>query len=116
MVYRDQLHELTVALEAAARELAELRRRVERTMRSELVCPVCSGEEIAHVFHVLDQDYGQRKAQALVQPSAWSGKTEGELEAFICRSCGLVEWYAKNPRELQEREKYVRFLRGPARR
>ena len=113
MVYRDQLHELTAALEAATKELADLRRRVERTMKNDLACPACSGQEIAHVFHVLDQDDGARKAKALVQPSIWSSKTEGKLEAFICRGCGLVEWYAKDPRELKEREKFVRFLRGP---
>ena len=109
------------------RELAELRAEVAQlraqldaaklhaapTMRSRLRCPACGNARLAHAKQVLDRGDGDaRKVMALNQPSWWSDKLVGELEAFACTQCGLVEWYVKDPAALREVKGQLTILDG----
>ena len=64
---------------------------------------------------VLDRGDGDaRKALVLYQPSWWSSKTKGQLEAYVCTACGLVEWWVADPGALEPHEDYLRILDGDA--
>ena len=83
------------------------------TMRARLRCPACGSARLAHAKSVLDRADGDtRKTMALVQPSWWSSKVVGELEAFACTACGLVEWYVKDPGGLREVKPQLEILDG----
>jgi hypothetical protein len=118
-----------MADETLLREIAELRAeiaglraqlessRLHRapTMRARLRCPACESARLAHAMQVLDRGDGDgAKPMALNQPSWWSGKLVGELEAFACTSCGLVEWYVKDPGGLREVKGQIQILDGEA--
>ncbi|HEY5949081.1 MAG TPA: hypothetical protein VIV40_26495 [Kofleriaceae bacterium] len=108
------------------RELAELRAEITTlraqvdnarlhaapTMRARLRCPACGNARLAHAKSVLDRGDGDRKVMALNQPSWWSDKLVGELEAFACTACGLVEWYVKDPGGLREVKRQLEILDG----
>ena len=51
---------------------------------------------------------------ALFQPSFWSSKTKGQLEAYVCTACGLVEWWVTDPGALEPHEKFMQILDGDA--
>jgi len=83
------------------------------TMRARLRCPACGNARLAHAREVLDRGDGDaRKVMALNQPSWWSDKLVGELEAFACTKCGLVEWYVKDPGGLREVKGQITILDG----
>ena len=109
------------------RELAELRAEVSQlraqldnarlhhapTMRARLRCPACGNARLAHATKVLDRGDGDaRKVMALAQVSWWSDKLVGEVEAFVCMTCGLVEWYVKDPGGLREVKGQITILDG----
>ncbi len=111
------------------RELAELRAEVAQlraqldnarlhqapTMRARLRCPACGNARLAHANQVLDRGDGDAaQPMALNRPSWWSGKLVGELEAFACTACGLVEWYVKDPGGLREVKGQIQILDGEA--
>ncbi len=84
-------------------------------MRARLRCPACGSARLAHAKQVLDRGDGDaRKVMALNQPSWWSDKLVGELEAFACTGCGLVEWYVKDPGGLREVKGQIQILDGEA--
>lgn len=116
-----------MADDTVLRELAELRAEITQlraqlesarldqapTMRARLRCPACRSTRIAHAKHVLDRGDGDAaKAMALNQPSWWSSKLVGVLEAFACTACGLVEWYVKDPGGLREVKSQLEILDG----
>ena len=107
-------------LEALRAEVAQLRAQLDTarlaltpTMRARLRCPACGSARLAHAKQVLDRGDGDaRKVMALNQPSWWSDKLVGELEAFACTACGLVEWYVKDPKGLREVKGQLTILDG----
>ncbi|MBP6630904.1 MAG: hypothetical protein KBG28_25525 [Kofleriaceae bacterium] len=108
--------ELVALREEVARlhdDLRGARQRIDLTLRGQLRCPACGGRKIAHAPQVLDRaDSATRAALALYQPSWWSSKVVGELEAYACVACGLVEWWVREPGALAEHDKYLRILDG----
>lgn len=114
--------ELVRELAMLRAEVAEFRAQLETarlhqapTMRARLRCPACGSARLAHATHVLDRGDGDtRKPMALNQPSWWSDRLVGELEAFACRDCGLVEWYVKDPGGLREVKGQLQLLDGEA--
>jgi hypothetical protein len=100
-------------VERFGRELQLLRERGGFSMRGQLRCVVCGCRKIAHATSVLDRGDGDtRETMALYQPSWWSSKVVGELEAYTCTSCGLVEWWVREPGQLKEHADYMRILDG----
>jgi hypothetical protein len=110
-----ELAALRTLVESLQAQLETARTHKAPTMRARTRCPACSATRIAHAAHVLDRGDGDaRKPMAISQPSWWSDKLVGELETFVCTSCGLVEWYAKDPGGLREVKGQVTILDGNA--
>lgn len=92
-------------------ELRGARQRIDLTMRGQLRCPACGCTKIAHALSILDRgESDSRATMSLYRPKWWSGKAVGELEAYACTKCGLLEWYVQTPEKLVEHEKYLRIL------
>lgn len=110
---RDEILALRALAERLAAQLEAARLGHSPTMRARLRCPACGTSRIAHTKHVLDRGDGDaRKVMALSQPSWWSDKLVGELEAFACTGCGLVEWYVRDPGALREVKGQLTILDG----
>jgi hypothetical protein len=110
---RETIATLRGELDQLRAQLDNARLHVVPTMRARLRCPACGTARLAHAKHVLDRGDGDaRKVMALNQPSWWSDKLVGELEAFACTSCGLVEWYVKDPGGLREVKGQITILDG----
>lgn len=95
------------ALEDAVRELRaqleELQRERTPSLRFGLRCYACGGERVLHIRQVLEGTYGKSVPLSLgATESMWSGHKPGDpLEVFVCRGCGLVEWYASGFSKLE---------------
>jgi hypothetical protein len=115
-----QIQKLTEAVETLAAEVDTLRavidaarERAALTMRGQTRCPGCGCTRILHSFKILDRADGNfRKSLALVQPSVWRGRTEGELEVYTCTQCGLAEWYVKDVDEIDVTNKQFELIEG----
>jgi len=95
------------------RDLRAARSHIDLTMRGQLRCRACNCRRIAHAPKVLDRgDSGTRGAMALYQPSIWSGKVKGQLEAYACTRCGLVEWWVSEPSTLEPHDEYMVIIDG----
>jgi ribosomal protein L32 len=108
---RKDLESLCTTVAALDAELRAARGRVDLTMRNQQRCRACGNRKIAHALSVLDRgDSNTRESLALNRPSWWSSKTQGELEAFVCMKCGLVEWWVKDPESLRPHEDYLAII------
>lgn len=120
MTFRtDPFFEIATKLDALSNENAQLRRRLDLSMRKDHICPRCEHDEVVHSPTVLDSTDSLRVSMAIIKPSVWSSKTEGEFEVYVCRGCGFVEWYVKEPGKLgshRKSEDKVSVLRADARR
>ena len=111
---------LTAAVERLSADVETLRavisasrERIALTMRGQTRCPGCGCTSILHSFKILDRADGNfRKNLALVQPSVWRGRTEGELEVYACRQCGLAEWYVKGVGEIDATNAQFELIEG----
>ncbi|MBA3392283.1 MAG: hypothetical protein H0T89_06545 [Deltaproteobacteria bacterium] len=110
---RDELATLRDEVASLHRDLRRAREHVDLTMRGQLRCRACGCRKIAHAMKVLDRADGSlREGMALYQPSWWSSKTRGELEAYACTRCGLVEWWVVDPKSLQPHDEFLRIIDG----
>jgi hypothetical protein len=108
-----ELEQLRAEVQQLRAQLDNIRLHQAPTMRARLRCPACGNARLAHANKVLDRgDADAAKVMALNQPSWWSGKLVGELEAFACTTCGLVEWYVKDPGGLREVKGHITILDG----
>jgi len=111
-------HASRAELEALRAEVAALRAAVDearelgrQTMRRHRCCPACGDRRLAHAAEVLDRgDDGKRFPMALNQPWRWANNVVGVFEAYVCRACGLVEWYVRDPSALREIEPNLVFI------
>lgn len=95
------------------RDLRTARSHIDLTMRGQMRCRACNCRRIAHAPKVLDRMRSTGGgAMALYQSSVWSGKTHGELEAYACTRCGLVEWWVSDPTTLEPHEEFLRIIDG----
>src|SRR6185503_19942967 len=87
---------LEAKLEDLQREVARLRATHHASMAQLQHCPACGGA-LFHFTNVRERGHhGSLTAFTLhKQLSFWSAKDRAPLEAYACRSCGLVEWHAK---------------------
>lgn len=90
-------------------------------------CPKCAHNRILYIAQVADLD--DRKSSSHASPmklariekelgSVFGGQTSsidvaGEIEAGMCRSCGYVELYVKDPASIPVDGRLVRELVGP---
>jgi hypothetical protein len=110
---RSEVATLREELAILHRDLRVARTHIDLTMRGQLRCRACNCRRIAHAPTVLDRgDNDSAQALALFRPSWWSGKVKGQLEAYVCTRCGLVEWWVSDPSSLEEHEKYLHIIDG----
>ena len=110
---RGELAALREEVAVLQRDLRAARAHVDLTMRGQLRCRACGCRRIAHAPQVRDStEGGGRGTLALYQPSIWSGKVKGQLEAYACTQCGLVEWWVSDPATLEAHEKYLHIIDG----
>jgi hypothetical protein len=110
---RQAVEDLRIQVTNLDSELRGAQSRVDFTMRNHQRCRACGTRKIAHALSVLDRGEGDaRQSLALNRPSWWSSKTQGELEAFVCMGCGLVEWWVKEPDSLKQHEDYLAIIDG----
>jgi hypothetical protein len=110
---RQDLESLRTTVATLESELRSARGHIDFTMRNQQRCRACGNRKIAHALSVLDRaDSSTREPLALNRPSWWSSKTQGELEAFVCMKCGLVEWWVKEPDSLRPHDDYLVIIYG----
>lgn len=110
---RSELLHLRAQLANLDQDVRRAQQHIDLTMRGQLRCRACSCRRIAHVPRVLDRaDGSTREPMALYQPSFWSSKTQGDLEAYVCTGCGLVEWWVTDPGSLQPHKEFLFILDG----
>lgn len=106
----DTLRGLVSALDADVRRAQQ---HVDLTMRGQLRCRACRGRKIGHVPKVLDRgESDSRSDMALFKPSWFYSETQGHLEAYVCMSCGLVEWWVRDPGALVPHGDHLIVLDG----
>jgi len=84
------------ALEAMVADLrAQLERRPRRdSMSKTLTCPCCGGGALLGIRRIDERvDSGLVPLAIGNRPGFWSSKSGAPLQAYICRSCRLVEWH-----------------------
>ena len=75
------------------------------TMKQAQTCPKCNGTDIVKA-RPIDHGHGNTTSPLRVityaNPNAilLKGTKKSELEAWVCKGCGFVEWYASAPSEL----------------
>jgi DNA-directed RNA polymerase subunit RPC12/RpoP len=109
----ESLTEFRALVLGLRQELHGAKARLDLTMRGQLRCPACGCRVIVRSPQVLDRSDSGRTNMALVQPSVWSTRGLGELVAYVCSECGLVEWYVKDPQELLKNKKHFEVFEGP---
>ena len=89
------LQTLEKRLAALESEVATLRAARTGTMRDTRCCPACGDRSILHFTSVTEQTAGGLRKLSLAHSTSWKGTTAMvPLEAYACRACGKVEWYA----------------------
>lgn len=74
-------------------------------MKQTPICPKCNSNHIVKA-RPIDHGHGHATSPLLVvtyaNPNAalLKGAKKSNLEAWVCKDCGFVEWYAEKPREL----------------
>lgn len=91
-----RLAQLEATVEDLRRELERQRTQRRLPMRQTHRCPACGGGRVLQVTLVEDMTGGVASVPlSLVKEHPLFGtKHLGPLEAFVCRSCMLVEWHA----------------------
>jgi hypothetical protein len=108
-----RLAALEVELESLRGELRTSLAERRHTMREAVRC-VCGCRKLLHAMRVLDRGGNGRSTMALQQPSVWTERGAGELEAYVCTACGLVEWYAPDLQRVEVDGQTIRLLDGSA--
>jgi len=87
---------LEAKIDDLARELARLRSTHHASMAQLQRCPSCGGA-LFHFTNISERAHaGQLVPFTLHKVSGfWSAKDRAPLEAYACRTCGLVEWHAR---------------------
>jgi predicted nucleic-acid-binding Zn-ribbon protein len=73
-------------------------------MKRTKLCPKCQSKDIYYLPEIADHASNGGAITPMIlglkKNFLW-GKTDGSIEAFICSQCGYIEWYLKNPAELE---------------
>ena len=68
-------------------------------------CPKCEARAVGYFEKVMDKGAANREPRvreiAKTGKGAYGGSTSvGQVEAFVCTSCGYFEEYVKNPEQI----------------
>jgi len=85
-------------------------------MKKTWQCPKCGSDRVGYLEKPVGDggDYGVRKV-GRVPAMMGTVKSVGEMEAFVCTSCGYFEEYVKEPASIQWSElEDFRWCRPPS--
>lgn len=98
----DELRREVEALRALLVASVASEGRREMTLRGQGRCPACGASDLLRARRVLDRgESDTRNDMAVVRPGWWSGKVQGKFEIFVCRACGVCEWYVQKPASVE---------------
>jgi hypothetical protein len=114
--------DLRAQLDAVRTELAAVRAKLDalvsargQTMAGQVRCPGCGGQALLHLRAVLDRAHGaNRKPFSIAQKGILFDRAIGQFEAYVCRGCGLVEWYVPDLTGVEVDGETIRELDGSA--
>lgn len=110
---RAEVASLREQVTSLATDLRMARSHIDLTMRGQLRCRACNCRRIAHAPKVLDRSRSFDHALSLYRTSGFlSNEDYGQLEAYICTRCGLVEWWVTNPATLQAHPDHLHIIDG----
>lgn len=66
-------------------------------MRETSICPKCHHDHVLYIGEVADWQMRHLKAAAI---AIVAGASVGELCAFVCKRCGFVEHYVRDPQSI----------------
>jgi len=112
LALREELSALRENVANLDRELRGARTHIDLTMRGQLRCRACNCRRIAHAPHVLDRSKVDHNMSLYRTSGFFSYDNYGELEAYICTRCGLVEWWVIDPSTLVPHEDNLLILDG----
>jgi hypothetical protein len=87
-----RIEALEAQVTALRRELHELRGGRAASMAGDARCPACGSRRLLHALEI-GGPHDPATRLALSQPSLWSSRRVGNLQAYICSGCRLMEWY-----------------------
>jgi hypothetical protein len=99
---------LETRLAALEREVVTLKERLaldatRPTLRQQGVCPCCGSRRVFYAPDVLDRgESNTRLPMAVATTGFWRQRPQGAFELFACVACGFVEWYVREPSQLEE--------------
>ena len=91
-------------------------------MRKSGVCPKCSGNQLLHVGAVADTGESDEIVRPMYLAMLFTGTgffgddklaRAGQLTAVVCKGCGYVELYVRDPQNIRPDGKYVTDISGP---
>jgi hypothetical protein len=87
---------LETKLDDLVREVERLRAARHASMAQLQRCPACGGP-LFHFTNIRERSHHGSLTDFTLHKmeTFWSAKDRAPLEAYACRSCGLVEWHAK---------------------
>ena len=107
--------QLRAELDALREQVSAAQGRVRMTMREQVRCPGCGGTSILHSSRVIDSANAHKlHGLGLHRGLKW-GKVlpvQGPLEIYICRACGLGEWYVKDLDDVDTSDEQFRIIEG----
>ena len=109
---------LEATVDDLRRDLEHLRKQRRLPMRQTHRCSACGGARVLNITLIADMkgDVGSVPLSLAKDLSFWGTVKDhlGPLEAFVCRSCLLVEWHAGSLDGLEPDGKTVIELEAPA--
>jgi hypothetical protein len=110
---------MAARIEALEAQLAELRRALGRapepraSMATDGRCPACGCKRLLHATEVPDDASGRgRLALTRQGPFTFSSRRAGQLEAWVCTSCRLVEWRVESLDDIDVDGQIIELLDG----
>jgi predicted RNA-binding Zn-ribbon protein involved in translation (DUF1610 family) len=97
-----QLEQLQQEVTILRAELGAARGSIDPTMRRQVRCPACGERKILHASEIFDRGDGgfvTRGGKMVIseKPGFLRYRNLGQFEVYVCTSCGLAEWYVRDP-------------------
>jgi hypothetical protein len=105
------------------REVASLRARLDAlasgprercSLRVDRRCPVCDHRSVLCIDEIADQSGEGDALRFAPVIGPLGGRPMGRFVVFVCRQCGLAEWYVGRLGEISLTHPAVRVLEGPS--
>jgi len=110
---RAEVASLREQVASLSTDLRTARSHIDLTMRGQVRCRACNCRRIAHAPSMLDRSQQGNYALSIYRITGFfTDEDHGQLEAYICTRCGLVEWWVTNPAALQPYKDHLYILDG----